>query len=171
MSDEIIDIQEYLGREPGGAVRPPTLSVWGADGDRSRFALPLWRIAYLTGSDRGVIFWHDAANGQFSEPFVVVDLAQDPPRLQIDPDQLPKDGGPASATLHDLGPEGVVVCLGAREGRAWYLLADGRGAAPGALKGAKRESVLFLAGECAGLLFLRDLAEYVEDGDGGGPGV
>lgn len=170
MSDEIIDLRGYRGADDAEGIRPPTLSVWGADGDRSRFALPLWRIAHLTGSQRGVIYWQDMESGGRSAPFVAVDLMNDPPRLHIDPARLPYHADPTSATLHDLGSEGVVICLGSKEGRAWYVLADGRQVGRGELTGATREAVLFLAGECAGLLFLLDMAQYVEPGGSGEPG-
>lgn len=163
MSDKIIDIGRYLDRDAGRSGTPATMALWGADGDRSRFALPLWRIVHLAQADRGVIFWRGTGADPTPSPFLVIDLARDPARLQVDGAELPRCEQSESATLHDLGPRGLLVCLGTRDGRAWYLLADGGGERAGVLDAGRREDVLFLAGECAGLLFLRDFADLVDD--------
>jgi hypothetical protein len=52
--------------------------------------------------------------------------------------------------------------LGSREGRVWHLVVDGGDQRHGGLSARSREDILFLAGECAGLLFLRDFADEVE---------
>jgi hypothetical protein len=44
-------------------------------------------------------------------------------------------------------------------------LADGGDEREGPLDARRREDVLFLAGECAGLLFLRDFADAVDDAE------
>lgn len=164
MSDKIIDIARYLDRDSGrGGRAPATMALWGADGDRSRFALPLWRIVHLAEADRGVIFWRSTSGDPTPNPFVVIDLARDPARLTVDGPALPRCEEGASATLHDLGPGGVLVCLGSRNGRSWCLLADGAGKREDVLEARRREDVLFLAGECAGLLFLRDFADLVDE--------
>jgi hypothetical protein len=62
---------------------------------------------------------------------------------------------------------GLCVFLGARAGQLWLLLVDG-GERTAPLPPNVREDVLFLAGECAGLLFLRDLAG--DKSERGGPG-
>ena len=62
--------------------------------------------------------------------------------------------------LYDRGSEGLVVYLGAREGRAWSLVVDGSEGRAAELGAQAREDILFLAGECAGLLFSRDLADH-----------
>ena len=64
-----------------------------------------------------------------------------------------------SPSLVDLEEEGLVVYLGARAGRIWTLLVDGGEGRGEPLPRSAREDILFLAGECAGLLFLRDLAD------------
>jgi hypothetical protein len=163
MSDKIIDITRYLDREAGRTGTPATMALWGADGDRSRFALPLWRIVHLAEAERGVVFWRNVTGDPTAHAFVVIDLAQDPARLGIDAARLPSCGEAPSATLHDLGPVGLAVCLGARDGRAWCLFADGGRGRQTPLEAKRREDVLFLAGECAGLLFLRDFADMADD--------
>ncbi|HUF76027.1 MAG TPA: hypothetical protein VMM35_07100 [Longimicrobiales bacterium] len=162
MSDKIIDIARYLDRDSGRSEAPATMALWGADGDRSRFALPLWRIVHLAQAERGVIFWRKASGDRTPSPFVVIDLARDPARLAVDGAALPPCEESASATLHDLGPAGLMVCLGSRDGRSWCLLADGGREREGTLEARRREDVLFLAGECAGLLFLRDFADLAD---------
>ena len=60
--------------------------------------------------------------------------------------------------LKTRGDTGVVVFLGGEGGKQWFLMVmGGEGDEP--VAGRKREDLLFLAGECAGLLFLRDFAE------------
>jgi hypothetical protein len=163
MSDEIIDITRYLDRGAGRGETPAPMALWGADGDRSRFALPLWRVVHLAEAERGVIFWRNVSGDPTPHPFVVIDLARDPARLGVDPSRVPDCGEVPSATLHDLGPAGLAVCLGGRDGRSWCLIADGGRARQAPLEARRREDVLFLAGECAGLLFLRDFADEVDD--------
>ena len=162
MSDEIIDLTKYLNRE-SKAEEPArgAFALWGADGEQSRFALPLWRTIYLTQGERGAIVWRDTSGDDAPHAFLVLDLGQDPARLEIDQDAIPlsEDGEPP--TLHDYGAEGVTIFLGARGDRIWHLAVDGGDKRVGELSASIREDILFLAGECAGLLFLRDFAGKV----------
>jgi len=159
MADEIIDLSRIIEQRSDGRAPPGTMSLWGADGERSRFGLPLWRMAHLAGAERGVIFW--LGRGQEGDstprPWIVLDTASDPARTEL-PVSVAACGAGRAAELHDLGAEGLLVCLGERDGRMWGILADGRRGAS-ALTSRQREDILFLAGECAGLLFLRDLAD------------
>lgn len=159
MADEIIDITRYLKREPASDLPRGTMSLWGADGERSRFALPLWRIIYLAQGDRAVICWADAGRQDHVSPFVVLDIASDPARREVDAGRIPKFDPEEGPSLIDFEGEGLVIYLGSRAGRVWTLVVDGGGEREEALGRSAREDVLFLAGECAGLLFLRDLAE------------
>ncbi len=59
----------------------------------------------------------------------------------------------------------VAVFLGMRDENNWFLLLDDYGSA-GAAAGYARGDLLFLAGECAGLIFFRELAEAGEKLDG-----
>lgn len=159
MADEIIDLTRYLQRDVEGDVPRGAMSLWGADGERSRFALPLWRIIYLAKAERGVIVWAPGS-GARPEPFVALDLACEPARTEVHV-ELPSFDEEHDASLHDLGPDGLVVHLGWRAGRMWCLVVDGGDQRDGALDARAREDILFLAGECAGLLFARDLADEV----------
>ncbi len=163
MADEIIDISRYFRREAEVDTLPRAIALWGVDGDRSRFALPLWRVVHLAGADRGVILWRQSSGGGGPRPFVVVDLASDPARLGLDGADIESYDASDGPTLHDLGSDGLVVLLGSRDGRVWCLLADGGVPRREPLDPKKREDILFLAGECAGLLFLRDFADGVDD--------
>jgi hypothetical protein len=158
MGNEIIDLTQYMKREPEGDLPRGAMALWGADGERSRFALPLWRIIYLAQAERGVIFSRLAQGGGAPEPFVALDLAHEPARIDL-PADLPTFVDDREAILRDLGAAGVVVYLGRRADRIWSLVVDG--VAPGGdpLDARAREDILFLAGECAGLLFSKELAD------------
>lgn len=162
MSDGIIDLGDYLRRRDGADEPASTFSLWGADGERSRFALPLWRAIYLAQGERGGILWRSAAR-EGLQPFVVLDLAAEPARTEFDwrgELDLDADRVPGVQAVPGLG---LVIYLGEEKARHWYLVvADGKvGSAD--LQGHDREDVLFLAGECAGLLFLRDFADEADD--------
>jgi hypothetical protein len=139
------------------------MSLWGADGERSRFALPLWRIIYLASSERAVISWADETRQGRMSPFVVLDIGADPARQAIDPDRIPKFDPDEGPSLVDFEGDGLVVYLGARAGRVWTLLVDEVTDRSEPLSRSAREDILFLAGECAGLLFLRDLADEADE--------
>ena len=76
------------------------------------------------------------------------------------PDGVADDQAPSVLETDDR----VTIFLGSDGDRVWFLVIDERDVAPGALSGKTREDLLFLAGECAGLLFHRDLASDA-DGD------
>lgn len=163
MADEIIPISRYLERESEEDVLPRAIALWGVDGDRSRFALPLWRVVHLAAADRGVIAWRNTSGDRRPRPFVVVDLASDPARLGLSGFPLERCEQADSPTLYDLPPAGLVIYLGTRDERIWCLFTDGGAVREVPLDPKKREDILFLAGECAGLLFLRDFADEVDD--------
>ncbi|MDH3205889.1 MAG: hypothetical protein OEO79_04715 [Gemmatimonadota bacterium] len=156
MADEIIDLSSVIERRAGGPAPAGTMALWGADGERSRFALPLWRVVHLAGADRGVIFWRPTSGDSAARPFIVLDVSHDPARLEV-PEAVSACEAHAPPQLLDLGRDGVVVCLGTKDERVWGLLADGGVERP-PLPTEKREDILFLSGECAGLLFVRDFA-------------
>ncbi|MBT3498630.1 MAG: hypothetical protein HOD00_11165 [Gemmatimonadales bacterium] len=163
MSDGIIDLTQYISRAPEQEdPQRGAFALWGADGEPSRFALPIWRTIYLAEGERGFLVWRDPDDDGGPHPFVVLDLGSDPARLDIEMAAVPiaEDGEPP--VLHDLESAGLAVHLGTREGRVWHLVVDGGGRRQSRLNARSREEVLFLAGECAGLLFLRDFADEVE---------
>jgi len=161
VSDGIIDFGEYVRRRDGPAQKTSTFALFGADGERSRFALPLWRAIYLASGDRGGVLWQDTEGGPL-EPFVVLDLSDDPPRTSFPwPDAL--DPGAHAPDLLASPNGGLAIYLGVEGNRRWYLLVQGAGDAIPLPKGRDREDIMFLAGECAGLLFLRNFANRPEE--------
>lgn len=156
MTDRIIDIREYLDGDFEDPAPESAFALWGADGERSRFALPLWRIIYLATGDRGVI--GSAAVGSTRlRPLVVLDLRTEPARTDVSELELPNCGGDPAPALFDRVSD-VVVHLGTSGGRVWFVTVDGGPGRSAPLDARTREDILFLCGECAGLLFLRDLA-------------
>ncbi len=162
MANGIIDIRQYLDGDHDDDERG-AFSLWGADGERSRFALPLWRVIYLVGGERGAIASAPNGTEPVLEPFLVLDLRTEPARLDLSSIQVMNGEDDRSPMLHDLGPNGLIVLLGESVGRRWYLVVDGRPAAVEPLESTTKENILFLAGECAGLLFFRDLAALEEE--------
>ena len=155
MDEGIIDIRKYLnplGKEGVGA-----LFVWGGEGERARFALPVWRAVFLADGNRGGIFHVGGSGPGSSSPFFVLDLKEEPARTSF---LLP----PASLLAQRDAPAfsrrpsgGILVFLGEEQGRKWFLEVEGDGEIPPVV-GKRREEFLFLAGECAGLLFFREFA-------------
>jgi hypothetical protein len=78
VNDDVIDLTRYLARTPPDSEQEGArgnFSVWGGEGERSRFALPIWRSIYLVGGGRGgggaVLEGEDAV----PESLFVLDLA------------------------------------------------------------------------------------------------
>ena len=157
MSDGIIDLTEYLRGRDEETEDVSTFALWGAEGERSRFALPLWRTIYLSGGERGGILRTSLEEPTELEPFVVLDLAQDPARTDFDLGLVQGLQGDEAPMVHDAAADGLAVFLGFGANRLWYLMVEGREGEE-ILDGRSREDILFMAGECAGLLFLRELA-------------
>ncbi len=158
MSDGIIDLGEYLRRREGEEdERASTFALWGADGERSRFALPLWRSIYLAGGERGGIVWQidPAADPR---PFVVLDLAHEPARTTFPGEAVAGLQGAEAPAFLEAARGSLAIHLGERNGKKWFLVIQGSPERMKGLSPGDREDVLFLAGECAGLLFLRDFA-------------
>jgi len=156
MGDQVIDINEYLKGAAAGS--GGAFAVWGGEEGAARFALPVWRAVYLMGGEMGGIFHQGAGPGEEPEPFFVLDLKEDPARTVIPsiPDSVLDPGEPPAVAPWPGG--GVVVFLGRMGNRRWFLVVHG-GEEHGILSGRRREDLLFLAGECAGLLFFRKFAE------------
>ena len=164
--DDIIDLGEYLRRREVAEKPPRTaFAVWGGEGERTRFALPLWRIVYLAGGSRGGLVWVSSAEDRPARlrPFVVLDLGEDPARTRFPPALIHGIDTAEAPVLREHGEEGLAVHLGEQEGRRWYLVVADTVERPGGLEGRARDDLLFLAGECAGLLFFRGFASEACD--------
>ena len=167
MDDQVIDLVPYLqGKE---AENEGVFSVFGGGGSSSRFALPVWRAVYLLEGDRGGVLALDVDSGVM-DPVFILDLQSDPART---------DFGMPVASLQQLAqredriirdPEGrwLSVCLGGADGVSYYLAVTGAPVEVASLEVMSvRQDFMFLAGECAGLLFhwglTRDGDELPED--------
>ena len=156
MDEKVIDINRYLSGFPEGQVGK-TFSVWGGDGPRARFALPVWRAITLLQGERGGIVLLPTG-GDDPQPLFILDLVREPARIDCSPEPLAALlGREAPAVVFDSEGQGAVL-LGADEKGSWYLQVWG-GSSGMPLDGKDRETLLFLAGECAGLLFYRELIE------------
>lgn len=168
MDDRIIDLSDYLERRPGsGTAEKSSFAVWGGEGERSRFALPLWRAIYLVGGDRGglVRARKGASPPEELTPFFVLDLASDPPRTEFSPGAVEEAWTRESPAVADRGPGGVAVLLGEEEAWKWFLVVDDGKESREPLDRDVRDDLLFLAGECAGLLFHRELSGPEREGE------
>ena len=165
--DDVIDLTRYRDRDTQarslGAERA-SFSVFGGEGDGSRFALPIWRSIYLVGGRRGALVWVPRGGGTAPKAEFVLDLGSDPARTEF---KLPNAGAADSSEAPMVleTADCVAVFLGMREENNWFLLLDDYGPA-GAAAGYTRGDLLFLAGECAGLLFFRELTEAGDKLDG-----
>ena len=156
MDEKVFDIDRYLSGFPEGRAGK-TFSVYGGDGLPARFALPVWRAITLLDGQRGGIVLLPPSEGD-PQPYFILDLVGEPARIDCSPEPLGalrEREAPAIA----FGQEGeVAVLLGGNQKGSWYLQVwGGRSAKP--LDGKDRETLLFLAGECAGLLFYREFTE------------
>lgn len=157
MERHVIDIQNYLGVESRGD-DGRAFSVWGGEGGRTRFALPVWRAIQLVGGERGGIVSvpkkETVANPL---PFFLLDLRKDPAEVAFPTATLERLRTADPPALEFTGLGELAVLLGEEEERVWFIqVLGGRGG--GVLDEKAREILLFLAGECAGLLFFRELA-------------
>lgn len=167
MDDRIIDLGEYIRKrsEREEASSRSAFAVWGGEGRRSRFALPLWRAAYLVEGARASLVSEDTRpGGEGLVPLIVLDLGREPARTTFDPMALADVRGAQEAPAMGGRPgRELTVFLGEHEGRRWYLMVTELESAEEALSERVREDVFFLAGECAGLLFHRELEEIDPD--------
>ncbi len=158
---DIIDLEAYRRRRPES--RRTAFAVWGGEGERSRLALPLWRAIYLVGGERGGLVWleegADPSDGL--NPFFVLDLAEEEPRTAFPPSILGdvRNAVTGAPILSDAIPGGVAVFLGLDRGRRWFLVVDDGGLPREALDPTSRNDLLFIAGECSGLIIHRRLDE------------
>lgn len=155
--DRVIDIRRYL-EEVSGRQEPGAFAVWGAADRRPRFALPLWRAIFLMGGDwGGIVSLPKSQREDSPDPLFVLDLKQDPARTASSPEVLHLLAGKEAPALAVTDRGELGVFLGEDESRLWFLQVAG--ASPGRVpEGPERETLLFLAGECAGLIFFRSLA-------------
>ena len=160
--DHVIDIRGYLGSSDP-ALNLRTFAVWGGSGHHSRLALPVWRALNLLGGDWGGIISVPSkiVPPGPSEPgphtLFALDLRDDPARKEGSTEALGKLQGEEVPALAFGEGGDLTVLLGEYRDRRWFFQVLGRSTGE-AVQGRDRETLLFLAGECAGLLFIRELA-------------
>ena len=140
------------------------------DGERFRVVHHLAEAARLLAADRVAAVWIDEYGPGVVHPDTVLDLLSDIPRRRFAAEPLRlawNDGVPGKIDLPDLGRSGLIsihdatrslcaVALGSDGSRAWFLIVEGLGARL-PLDGETSGRLMFLAGECAGVLLHRDL--------------
>lgn len=176
---EIIDLADY--RRERERRRRETFALYGADGERSRLVLQLWRAVSAVDGDRAATVWVDEYGSGLAHAYCVLDLAADPPRREFTPEPLKRAwecGVPGLLDVPDVAraddlpvPEEIrsvaAVSLGSDGVKAWFLVTDSR--TPRAMLGdAARSELMFSAGEAAGLLLHRDLGSLAPDEAAGG---
>jgi len=159
--DRVIDLASYLKRREEATSRTrSTFALWGGEGERSRFALPLWRSAYLAGGRRAAVVWQPSAPSHPDEAvqaLVVLDLGEDPARTGFEPACLAGLTGVEQPGTAAVSEGWVAVYLGQEDDRRWYLTVGDMEEPITEIRGRTRDDMLFLAGECAGLLFHKQL--------------
>lgn len=168
VDDDVIDLTQYLKRDKDPVSREENqgfFSVWGGEGERSRFALPLWRSVYLAAGKRAGLLWSRPASCEIGTPLFVLDLGAEPARIDFPPIWLPDGVAEDHAPSLLETDERVTIFLGSQSDKLWFLVIDEREGVLGEFDGKTREDLLFLAGECAGLLFHRELAADEEPPD------
>lgn len=158
MDDRIIDLTTY---GDGRTEEKGAFALWGGEGERSRFALPVWRSIFILDGRRGGLVWSDAEGGSV-RAFFVLDLEEDPARLdfgELRVETMSGEEPPAVRLTEGVG----LVLLRRTEGRVWWLVVTGTDVGASPLGAGDREDLLFLAGECAGLLTRRGLAGEAGD--------
>lgn len=155
--DDVIDLDRYREESRGGS--GAGVSLHGADGEHRHFALPLWRMASVSGARWAGLVRH---GGGDDPPVAVtaVDLAAGGPR-EAPPGGLPGPEVRRPPHLAEHSDGRVVLPVGGFGGAAWSVVLGDRSRGP--LGPGIREDLLFLAGECAGLLAV------LGRGTGGGP--
>lgn len=169
----MIDITPYLRADPPEGEDDDIFTLWGAEGERTRFALPLWRAAYMFRARRAALVWIPSDDPPATPaPLTLLDLGSREARLDFEIDALVglEDEEIPGRMAHD--EERLAVYLGELDDRRWYLVADDRGPEPEDEDDEEDDDpprpltdVLFLAGECSGLLFFRNLARNADGFD------
>ncbi len=151
--DDVIDLGQYRAAQEAEE-ESMGLSLIGGEGCYRHFALPLWRMAALAAANWAGLIQTDSVGS--TEAVTVVDLGGFNAR------PAPPDGFPP---IPDLDPPALIECpdgslvlpVAHAWDRTWTVVLAIR--KPEVLTRPEREDLLFLAGECSGLLLL------LEEGD------
>ncbi|MBT8405231.1 MAG: hypothetical protein KJP18_15310 [Gemmatimonadetes bacterium] len=141
--DTVIHLDDY--RRSTASDPRAGLSLAGAEGGRRHFTLPLWRMASATGADwAGLVRW----TGDGPDAVTVVDLDAGPARSEP-AEGLPRPTDAVPPDIRMVGSQ-LTLALGRYGGDSWGVVLGGAAVTLGSV----RDQLLFLAGECAGLLAL-----------------
>lgn len=176
-TSDVLRLEEYRGRRERRLRR--TLVLNRGNPARRLVLESLADIADAFRADRVVAAWLDEYGGARAHPWAVLDLAAHPPRRGVDaeplirswkvgvPAMVPEPGSGGASP----GPREWAVSLGSDGLRLWFVVVEpGTGAPP--LTRARRESLMFLAGECGAVLLHQDMDMDGElDGLGAGLGL
>lgn len=159
MDDHVIDLVPYLqGNQEGNDT---TFAIYGGGGTTSRFALPVWRAIYLLEGDRGGILALKP-DGDGLDAVFILDLKEDPARIDfpVPVPPLTRLAEQDDRVARDEGGEWLSVCLGGTDGVDYFLVITGAiGDGMALEESSVRQDLMFLAGECAGLLFHWGIAQ------------
>lgn len=150
--DRVIDLGAYIRareREDG----PMPLSLAGTEGERRRYVLPLWRMSYLAES-RWAGLVKVGPEGEAERASIVLDQGQDPARWVPEGGLPTIPAGLPAPALEVVGRHGLALPLGVvTDGASWWALLCER-TKEGLPTAEVRDDLIFLAGECAGLISL-----------------
>ncbi|MFQ5536059.1 MAG: tetratricopeptide repeat protein [Gemmatimonadota bacterium] len=148
----------------------------GAVREKRSLIQALAAVTEVMGADRAALVWIDEYGPGLVHPHVVLDLISDRPRRAFPVEVFRKAWEAGVPGLYETGtaawgrlrgPDapgwGMAVALGSDGTRAWFMVADAVGSRP-SLTPEQRGQVMFLAGECTGIVLHRDL----DSGTGGG---
>lgn len=171
----VLRLDDYRGRREQRLKQ--TLALYSADRSRSALLRHLWRSLSLVGGERAAALWIDEYGPGLVHTYALLDLGSDTPRRSFPVDILRMTwnaGVPGILDLadidrgtvpaHDSARSACVVSLGSDGMRAWFLVVDATSPRP-ALRAEAVERLMFLAGQCSGILLHRDL-DASSDGDG-----
>jgi len=153
MDDErIIDLTARLrARESEEGTASP-LALRGTDGERRRYALPLWRMAHVAHARWAALVCVDSRDAP--KAVVILDLAEDPPRTEPEIGIPPLEPEATPPAILPCAGGGLVLPLGVGTDRIrWYAVMADRESTEQPVA-THRDDLIFLAGECAGLLEL-----------------
>ncbi len=152
--------------------------------DRQRYAVldHLAGVAAILSAGRAALVWVDEFGPGMVHPYVVLDLASDRPRRSFSLDPLNRAWESGVPGVHfseederghvfglEPGGTSMAIALGSDGTRAWFVVADALGVRPPLSEDAEGR-IMFLAGECSGVVLHRDLDEDASSPDPGKAG-
>lgn len=165
---KVLTLRHFRGRRLRR--RDEALALHLADPHRTSVLDRLWSALEITAADRAAAVWVDEYGPGLVHPHVVLDVGSDPPRLDFSLELVHRTWQQGVPGLVDI-PDGdrstglrltagagsaFAVSLGSDGLRAWFVVVDSPSARP-RLGADVVEELLFLSGECAGVLLHRDM--------------